>query len=99
MTKRIYIVLYEIHANCQIQEWVYYCEATNAHDACEIAKATWGHKNHMFHLHAIKSMIQDINAISVKTWKGNVYKGQSVMGWHIMRNSRTWRVNGRNLYA
>lgn len=95
----IYIVTFEIHRNCQIQQWVYYCEAQNAKDACEIAKATWSLKSHMFHIHAVKSTKQDTKALCVRAWTGIEYKWLDVMGWHIMVDFKTWRINGRNVYA
>ena len=97
--KHIYIVTFEIQRDCQIQSWVYHCEAQNAKDACEIAKQTWKSKSHMFHVHAVKSRIQALDAISVKGWKGNEYKGQDALNKHIMLDFYTWRINGRNLYA
>lgn len=95
----LYIVTFEIHRNCQVQEWYYYCQSKNAKEACEIAKRTWTHEWHMFHVHAVKSRVQDSNLLLVSTWKGNVYKGQNAIGKHIMISFRTWRINGRNLYA
>ena len=97
--KRIYIVTFEIHRDCQIQQLVYYCEAQNAKDACEIAKATWRHKSHMFHVHAVKSRIQAIDAISIKSWQGNEYKGQNALNKHIMLDFYTWRVNGKSVFC
>lgn len=95
----LYIVTFEIHRNCQVQEWYYYCQAKNAKEASEIAKRTWTHEWHMFHVHAVKSRVQDANLLLVSTWKGNTYKGQDAIGKHIMISFRTWRINGRNLYA
>lgn len=95
----LYIVTFETHRNCQVQSWYYYCQAKNAKEACEIAKRTWTHEWHMFHVHAVKSRVQDANLLLVSTWKGNTYKGQNAIGKHIMVSFRTWRINGRNLYA
>lgn len=97
--KHIYIVNFEIKRDCQIQQWAYYCEAQNAKDACEIAKQTWTRKSHMFDVHAVKGRTQDANAISIKSWIGNGYRGADALNKHIMLDFRTWRINGRNLYA
>lgn len=97
--KRIYIVTYEIHRDCQIQAFVYHCEAQNAKDACEIAKQTWKGKSHMFHVHAVKSRIQDTDCISVKTWQNSVIRGADVMNKHIMLDFYTWRVNGKSVFC
>lgn len=97
--KRIYIVTYEIHRDCQIQSFVYYCEAQNAKDACEIAKQTWKSKSHQFHIHAIKSRTQDTDYISVKTWQNSIIRGADVMNKHIMLDFYTWRVNGKSVFC
>lgn len=95
----LYIVTFEIHRNCQVQNWYYYCQAKNAKEASEIAKRTWKLECHMFHVHAVKSRVQDANLLLISSWKGNVYKGQNAIGKHIMIGLRMWRINGRNLYA
>lgn len=99
MTKRIYIVTYDIQRDCQIQSFAYYCEAQNAKDACEIAKQTWKSKSHMFHVHAVKSRIQAIDAISIKSWKGNECRGADALNKHIMLDFYTWRVNGKSVFC
>ena len=99
MKKPIYIVTFEIHRDCQIQSWQYYCEAQNAKEATEIAKRTWTHKSHMFHVHAVKSRVQDTNAISIKSWQGNVYRGADALNKYIMLDFYTWRVNGKSVFC
>lgn len=88
----LYIVTFDTQRNCQVQAWYYYCFAQNAKEACAIARETWKQKPHMFHVHAVKSRVQDANLLRVSSWKGNVYKGQDAIGKHIMANFRTWRT-------
>ena len=95
----LYIVTFETHRNCQVQNWYYYCQAKNAKEASEIAKRTWKLDGHMFHVHAVKSRIQDTDSISVKTWRNSVIRGADALNKHIMLDFRTWRINGRNIYA
>ena len=97
----IYIVTFEIHRNCQIKNMVFYCKAKNAKEACVIAKGLWqlcGGQGHQFHIHAVKSRIQDQEYLGVRNWKGQEVKGGGLLNRFICTNSRTWRVNGRNLY-
>ena len=108
--KHIYIVTFEIHKDCQIKEYVYHCQAQNAKEACEIArhggfygktecKANKKLMGHMFHVHAVKSRVQDIEKLTVRTWKGNTFTGDQVMNAYICVDFHAWRINGRNLYA
>ena len=97
--KRIYIVTFDIKRQCRTQSYAYYCEASNAKEAVEIARSNWRLSSHQFHIHAVKSRIQDGNALCVRNWLGKECKGMEVIGWYIMTNSRTWRVDGHNLYA
>lgn len=98
--KPIYIVTFEIHKDCQIKFYVYHCQAKNAKEAVEKAKAGWlSHIGHQFHLHAVKSRIQDTKAIYVRSVLNTLYEGESVMGKFIITDIKTWRINGRNLYA
>ena len=108
--KRIYIVTFETHKDCKINYYVYHCQAQNAKEACELAKhggfygiteckanvKLWGH---MFHVHAVKSRVQDIDKLTVRTWNGNTFTGDQVMNAYIKTDFKVWRINGRNLYA
>lgn len=98
----IYIVTFEVHKDCRIHDFVYYCDAKNAKDACETARKAWAdseHSAHMFHLHGVKSTVQDPNLVRVTSWRGTHRKGDEVMNTFISTDVRTWRVSGRNLYG
>lgn len=97
--KHIYIVIFEIQRQCKVQEYVYHCEAQNAKDAVAQAREHWVLSNHQFHIHAVKSRVQDGNLLRVLSVNGKEHKGTEVIGLYIMTDSRTWRINGRNLYA
>lgn len=98
--KPIYIVTFEIHKDCQIKNYVYYCHAQNAKEAVAKAKDGWrSHIGHQFNLHAVKSRVQDTKAISVRSVMNTLYEGESVIGKFILTDLHTWRINGRNLYA
>lgn len=99
--KKIYIVTFERHINCQIRNIVFHCEADNAKDACQIAKEAWFKNNlsYMFHLHAVKSRTQDISLLRVKNWKLQEIAGADCMNHFYCTDFRVWRSNGRNLYG
>ena len=84
--KKIYRVKFEVHKNCCIYQYEYYCIAKNIKDACEIAKSNWKRKEHQFHLEACYSgeFAEDCDMI---------------LGVYHCVNQRTWRVNGKNLYV
>ena len=89
--KKIYIVTFELHKDCQVQNMVYHCMATTAKEASEIAKRNWTRKEHMFHVHAVRSRINDQRLLTVRTWKGREIKGEDVMNHAHMTNFHTWR--------
>ena len=102
----IYIVTFEIHKDCKIKNYVYHCESSNAKEACEKARCNWAHcraniklMGHQFHLHAVRSKLQDSALLRVVSWKNVEYKGPECMNAYICTDWRTWRVNGRNIYA
>jgi hypothetical protein len=98
----IYIVTFEKHVNCQIHDMVFHCEAKNAKEAVALAKQAWidqCFKPHQFHLHAVKSRIQDIEKLRVRGWTGKEYSGSYVMNSFFCTDFRTWRVNGINQYG
>ena len=98
----LYIVTFEVHKDCKIHDFVYHCDARNAKDACETAKKAWtdsDHTAHMFHLHGIKSKVQDAKLLSITTWKGTRLTGDEIMDTFVSTDLRTWRVSGRNLYC
>ena len=81
---KLYRVEFEVHSNCCIYNYEYYCYAQNAIKACEMAKHDWNKKKHQFHV--VAHRIND-NDFDIPLEKFNCI------------NSRTWRVNGRNLYV
>lgn len=98
----IYFVLFEVHKNCQISNYIYHCDAKNAATAKEKAKEAWktnGNKPHQFHIYGKKSNIQDEKYLRVKTWSGREINGHDVMENFICTDFRTWRINGKNLYG
>lgn len=98
----IYYVTFEKHVSCRIDEMIFHCEAKNAKEAIKIAKQTWidqCFKPHQFHLYAHKSRIQDVELLKIRSWTGKEYGGQYIMNSFFCTASRTWRVNGRNLYG
>ena len=98
----IYVVTFEVHKNCQIHSFVYHCEAKNAKEACAIAKQAWQdeeRKEHMFHIHAVRSKRQAPGLLNVKTRASTTVQGEEVMNRFISTDLRTWRVSGRNLYG
>jgi hypothetical protein len=91
MTK-IYIVTFEIHKDCQIRNFVYHCNANNAKDACMQARECWNSKNgHQFHVHAVRSKIQDPSLLQVRNWRGLTQTGRDIMYYYIMLDAKTWR--------
>jgi hypothetical protein len=97
--KKIYIVTFERHINCTIRDIVFHCEANNAKEAVQIAKDAWTKKSYPFHIHAVKSRVQDIDHLTIHTWLSTTISGAALMNAFYCTDSRTWRVNGRNLYG
>ena len=101
--EKIYLVTFESHVNCTIYNMVFYCMAHNAKEACAIAAWFWhehkGAKPYMFHLSAKKSPVQEPSMLAVKNYLGREFTGEKVMETFHCVESRTWRVNGRNLYG
>ena len=99
--KKIYIVTFERHIDCQIRNIVFHCEADNAKEACRNAKEAWFKNNlsSMFHLHAVKSRTQDVASLKVRNWKCHEISGSECMNHFYCTDFRVWRVNGRNLYG
>lgn len=99
--KKIYIVTFEKHADCQIRNIVFHCEAENAKDACQIAKQAWSEKTaaYPFKVHAVKARTQDISFLKIRNWKCQEISGAACMNEFYCTDFRTWRSNGRNLYG
>lgn len=90
-TEKIYIVTFEIHRNCQIIDYVYYCYAVNAKEACNYCKYYWKGDGHQFHVHAVKSRIQDAKLLKINNWKSQYIWGEDLIGKYWMLGSKTWR--------
>lgn len=98
----IYITTFEIHRDCQVRNLVFHCEAKNAKEADAIAKDTWKQNKgtgHQFHVHSVKSNIQNQDLLRVRNWKGQTVAGSAVMNKFFCLDFRTWRVNGQNVYG
>lgn len=88
--QKVYIVEFEIQKNRTTYFYNYYTLAANAKDACAIAKQNWEGKEHMFHIHAVKSTIQDSDLLSVKSWKSKQYTGKDSMDRFVCTDYRKW---------
>jgi len=100
---KLYGVTFEIHRDCQIRNLIFHTWANNAREACEIARQQFPEKthsgSHMFHVHAYQSKLQDPEKLHVVNWKGQSITGQDVLQNFYCVDFRTWRVNGRSVYA
>ena len=96
---KIYIVTFEIHRDCQIRDYVYYCYAANAKEACNSCKYSWKGDGHQFHVHAVKSRIQDMNLLKARNWKSVETTGEDLMGKYIMTDIKTWRYKSGDHYV
>ena len=96
---KIYIVTFEIHRDCMIMNFVYYCYAANAKEACASCKHNWDGDGHQFHVHAVKSRIQDVSLLTLRSfWKAKYVSGEALINEYWMTDSRTWRVKTSNGY-
>ena len=98
---KLYIVSGDKQQDCTIFDFVLFTYANNAKEACTIAKDIWHTKTkrHLFHLHATKSRIQDIEQNAIRLWNNEEVKGENLLNTFHCVNYRVWRVNGRNLYG
>lgn len=108
MTQKEYLyrVSFERHIDCRIDSLVFYCWATNAKEAKDTARTAWTARSSckrripfMFHLDAHRSDVQDVDALSITDWMSREIRGQYLLRSFRMIDTRTWRVNGRNLYG
>ena len=97
--KHIYIVTFEIHRSCKVQEYVFPCEANNAKEAVEQARKSWMLSSHQFHIHAVRSRVQDDSLLRVHPLHGDDRIGPDCLNAFSLVGSRTWRVNGINQYG
>lgn len=92
----IYYVTFDTQRNRCTSEWIFHCEAKNALEAKETAKLLWaerGHKEHMFHLYAKKSRIQDMDLLKVRQISCSAeitHTADGVMNHFIKRIDRPW---------
>ena len=97
----IYIVTFDMHKDCRIYDYIYHCMAPNAKEACKIAREAWHSDSYQFHIHAVKSRIQNLNMVTVRNEYGREYHGSDAMDKFICTHSVTWRYkasNGRYVY-
>lgn len=97
-SRKIYIVTFEIHHNCQIVDFVYYCYATNAKEACNICKYNWRGDGHQFHVHAVKSNVQDVELLKINNWKSKYICGKDLIGKYWNIGFKTWRYKTKTGY-
>lgn len=90
MGRKVYVVEFDIQKNRTTYNYNYFTFAANANDACAIAKQNWEGKEHMFHVHAVKSTIQNPDWLSVKSWKNKEYVGKDSMGRFVCTDYRPW---------
>lgn len=98
---KLYIVSGDKQQDCRIYDYVFYTFANNAKEACAIARETWTSQNkrHLFHVHAVKSRVQDIADCTVHNWKGCAISGLELLNRFYCLDFHTWRVNGRSVYG
>lgn len=96
---RFYMITFEQHIHCEVRNFVYICEASGTEEAKAKAKQEWyfNHKSHMFHT-KVKWLKGDILP-TITNWKGFVFTPPIVCNKMIMIDTKTWRVDGRNLYG
>lgn len=92
---KIYVVTFDVKRtrDRRTNHYVYHCEAQNAKEAVVLAKEAWpklfGENPripHQFHLHAVKSRIQDPLFLRVVSWKSIPFNGKECLdfictGW------------------
>lgn len=102
----LYRVSFERHIDCKIDSLVFHCWAMNATEAKQIARTTWEARHRsskrvpfMFHLEAHRADSQHVEGLRVTDWLQREFNGMDAMYAFWMIDTRTWRVNGRNLYG
>ena len=75
----IYIVTFDTQKNRTTYEHVFFTDAKNAKDAVQIAKDNWKRKEHQFHIHAVKSRLQDVQCLQVNTALSRTCTGSNCM--------------------
>ena len=95
MANKIYFATFDTEhkRDRRTHKYIFHCEAANAKEAKEKAKAAWiaaGNKRHQFHMYGCKSRLQDEKLLMVRSWTGREFKGSTVMNGCICYEVKMW---------
>ena len=79
--EKIYIVTFNTQKNRIYEDICYLCYAKNAKDAVAKVREIWtaNYSAHPFHLHAVKSNVQEVEKLSIRNWIGSEITGEDCM--------------------
>lgn len=96
---KIYVVTFDTQhtRDRRTKHYVYHCEAQNAKEAVGLAKEAWPRlfgENpripHQFHLHAVKSRIQDPLFLRVVSWAELILNGRDCLNEIVCTGWTFW---------